>query len=207
MLTTKLFKALLIASAFISATAMADVSVGLNVHYPPRGHYVRTLPPGYHDVWHGGTRYYYGGGAWYRPSGARFVVVAPPIGLFAPVLPPYYSTVWIHGTRYYYADDVYYAYDPEQSGYVVIEKPGDAPAASSTPPSAPDDLFIYPKNGQNENQQSTDRYECHKWASDQTGFDPSAASGGVAASQREQKRTEYRRAMTACLEARGYSVK
>jgi hypothetical protein len=35
-------------------------------------------------------------------------------------------------------------------------------------------LFIYPKNGQSEDQQRKDKYECHMWAVQQTGFDPSA---------------------------------
>lgn len=35
------------------------------------------------------------------------------------------------------------------------------------------DLYIYPKNGQSEELQRRDRYECHVWAADQTGFDPS----------------------------------
>ena len=35
------------------------------------------------------------------------------------------------------------------------------------------DLFIYPNNGQTSEQQQRDRYECHIWAKDQTGYDPS----------------------------------
>ena len=35
------------------------------------------------------------------------------------------------------------------------------------------DLYIYPKNGQSEETQRRDRYECHVWAADQSGFDPS----------------------------------
>ena len=35
------------------------------------------------------------------------------------------------------------------------------------------DLYIYPKNGQDEELQRHDRYECHVWAAGQTGFDPS----------------------------------
>ena len=35
------------------------------------------------------------------------------------------------------------------------------------------DLYIYPNNGQSEKLQRQDRYECHVWAADQTGFDPS----------------------------------
>jgi hypothetical protein len=35
------------------------------------------------------------------------------------------------------------------------------------------DIFIYPAKGQNQAQQDKDRYECHTWAVQQTGFDPS----------------------------------
>ena len=34
------------------------------------------------------------------------------------------------------------------------------------------DVYIYPNKGQSQ-QQSQDRYECHTWAVQQTGFDPS----------------------------------
>lgn len=35
-------------------------------------------------------------------------------------------------------------------------------------------MFIYPDRGQTPEQQSRDRYECHVWAVQQTGFDPTA---------------------------------
>jgi len=35
------------------------------------------------------------------------------------------------------------------------------------------DLFIYPNMGQDPQQQRRDRYECHVWAAQQSGFDPS----------------------------------
>ena len=35
------------------------------------------------------------------------------------------------------------------------------------------DLYIYPSKGQSQAQQDKDRYECHSWAVQQTGFDPS----------------------------------
>jgi len=35
------------------------------------------------------------------------------------------------------------------------------------------DMFIYPSKGQSQAQQDKDRYECHTWAVQQTGFDPS----------------------------------
>jgi hypothetical protein len=49
------------------------------------------------------------------------------------------------------------------------------------------DLFIYPSKGQSQEQQDRDRYECHSWASQQTGFDPtrSAPPPGVAPPPKE----------------------
>jgi len=66
---------------------------------------------------------------------------------------------------------------------------------------------MYPKNGQTTEQQAADRYECHSWARGQTGFDPTAEGGGVPANENVSRRADYKRAMGACLEARGYSVK
>lgn len=39
--------------------------------------------------------------------------------------------------------------------------------------SASADLYIYPNKGQDPELQRRDRYECHIWAAQQTGFDPS----------------------------------
>jgi hypothetical protein len=41
----------------------------------------------------------------------------------------------------------------------------------------------------------------------QSGFDPTRPGGGVAESENESARANYRRAEGACLEGRGYSVK
>ncbi len=38
---------------------------------------------------------------------------------------------------------------------------------------ATSDIYIYPNKGQSSQQQSQDRYECHVWAANQSGFDPS----------------------------------
>ncbi len=35
------------------------------------------------------------------------------------------------------------------------------------------ELFIYPKEGQTDEQQAQDKFECHEWSVQQTGFDPS----------------------------------
>jgi uncharacterized protein YcfJ len=41
------------------------------------------------------------------------------------------------------------------------------------PPPPPQRIFVYPSNGQSLEQTDRDRYECHVWAVQQTGFDPS----------------------------------
>lgn len=38
-------------------------------------------------------------------------------------------------------------------------------------------MFVYPANGQSEEQLERDRYECHTWAVQQSGFDPSRSNG------------------------------
>ena len=170
--------------------------------YPVRGHFVNVLPGGHHVVVYGHSRYYFYGGVWYRPYGPRFVVVAPPFGLVVPFLPLYYTTIWVGGVPYYYANEVYYAQAP--GGYMVVEPPkGEVVEA----PVSEERLFIYPRKGQTEKQQSNDRYECHRWAVNQTHYDPTQPPGSVPEAQPGQKRAEYNRAMGACLDARGYTVK
>jgi hypothetical protein len=174
-------------------------------YYPERGAAFRALPPGGYRIPYRGGEYYFHGGAWYRPWGPRFLVVAPPIGIGLAFLPPYYTTVWFGGVPYYYADGSYYLWQPERREYVVTAPPPDGAPASTTPPTNPE-LFAYPKNGQNREQQASDRYECHKWASTQSGFDPTQPLGGVAAAEADARRADYQRAEKTCLEGRGYSV-
>jgi hypothetical protein len=176
-----------------------------NRYYPSRGVVVDAIPPRHLVVPYRDARYYFHGGVWYRPSGPRYVVVAPPIGLSISVLPPYYSTVWVGGAPYYYADGVYYAWRPIERTYVVVDPPREEEVVALPP--EPEQLFIYPRMGQTEQQQATDRYECHGWAVDQTDFDPTRPGGGVPEAQNAAKRADYQRATKACLEARGYSVR
>ena len=145
-------------------------------------------------------------------------MVTPPVGLVISVLPPYYSTVWYGGVPYYYADSVYYTYQPDQGGYAVAPPPPDAaqppprrirrrPRAGRTPRAASSsDLIIYPKNGQSKDQQAADEYECHGWAKGQTGFDPTQPNGGLSAGDADRSHSNYDRAMSACLQGRGYQV-
>ncbi|HUO78643.1 MAG TPA: DUF6515 family protein [Steroidobacteraceae bacterium] len=182
-----------------------DARYAHNQAYPARGYTTRELPHGAYTVPYHGGHYYYHGGVWYAPHGPRWVVVAPPFGVYVPFLPPFYTTVWFGGMPYYYANDAYYVWRDQERGYEVVEPPGEANA--STDPPAPEDVFMYPRNGQSADQQASDRYECHRWAADQTGFDPTRQDGGVASGDAPARRAEYFRAMSACLEGRGYSVK
>ena len=158
----------------------------------------------------------------------------------------------------------------------------EVPAEAEQPPPPPSRVYFYPTQGQTQEQQDRDSYECYLWAKQQTGYDPSAPNlaphervavvpepppgtgtavgavtgailgaavsshgnepggalvgalaGGMlgtaadAARQQEAARlqdqynrrsdqrhaaierqaTEYRRALTACLEGRGYTVR
>jgi hypothetical protein len=181
-----------------------DARYSHNHAYPERGVVYGARPSGGIGVNYRGGRYWYGGGVWYGPGRGGWVVVGPPIGVFVPVLPPFYTTVWFGGLPYYYANDTYYAWRDSDQGYQVVDPPGVASATTEAPAA---DIFLYPRNGQSAEQQGTDRYECHRWAADQTGFDPTIASGGVASADASNKRADYFRAMGACLEGRGYSVK
>jgi len=170
--------------------------------YPSRGAVVDRIPPGHRVYDYRGDRYHYDDGIWYRPFGSHFMVVLPPIGLVVPLLPNGAVVLSIGGVPYYRYGGVYYLH--ERDGYRVVERPSEAPVVSDP---ASDALFIYPRKGQSAKTQATDRFECHEWAADQTGYDPTVSGGGVSESARGGARSDYLRAMTACLEARGYSVR
>jgi hypothetical protein len=62
-------------------------------------------------------------------------------------------------------------------------------------------LYIYPAAGQTQSQLADDRYQCHTWAADQSGYDPTLGAGD------RDEAENYTRAFTACLEGRNYVVK
>lgn len=163
---------------------------------------------GFHPYWAGG---WWGGYFWPR---AYYGWAFP---WFLAALPLGCAAYWWNGVPYYYVNSVYYVWNTDANGYVVADPPpvsGDvapdssadtgAPgqAASAPVAPAPDDVYMYPANGQSPQQQSTDRFECHKWAQDQTGFDPTQPNGGSGSSSPD----DYHRAMIACLNGRGYST-
>jgi hypothetical protein len=61
-------------------------------------------------------------------------------------------------------------------------------------------VFLYPKNGQNSDQQAHDRYDCYRFAVAQSGFDPMRGTGAAG-----EQQSDYERAQSACFEARGYA--
>jgi hypothetical protein len=164
---------------------------------------------GYRGGWHGGGGYRHGwyGGGFYGPWGGLGY------GLFFASLPWYYDTYWWNGAPYYYADDVYYQWNRDAAEYVTVEPPAGLSDEVKALAPVVTELFMYPKAGQSSEQQARDREECHRWAVDQAGFDPTAAAGTTAPNNKAStdmtaaKRADYLRADGACLEGRNYSVK
>jgi hypothetical protein len=178
---------------------------GHGVVVPP-GYRVRALPPHYDRVVVHRDNYYYHGGMFYRPYPyyPNYVVVGAPIGARVGWLPPGYVSIGIGGYPYAYFNSTWYLWDEPRRDYIVVEKPAGADEALANAPgyaASAAELYVYPARGQSEEQTRRDRYECHLWAVDQTQSDPSTGSADAAQSG------EYRRAITACLDGRGYTVR
>jgi hypothetical protein len=184
-------------------------------YYPPPGFVFGGIGPGFNIVLFGGHRLYFSAGVWYRLEGpGRYVVVTPPVGVVVPVPPPYYTTVYVNGVPYYYANNTYYTQTPQ--GYMVVDPPPPNAMVQTTPPPAPaspppapvaqaptERLFVYPTRGQSEQQQTSDRAQCHNWAVGQVGVDPNTSPSGAS----DPRYGDYKRALSACLESRGYTVR
>lgn len=112
-------------------------------------------------------------------------------------LPDFAREVWIGSALYFLAAGTYYAWNADQQRYIVVTPP--VPTTVSTQSY---DVIAYPARGQTPDQQARDRYECHSWAVTQSGFDPATATAAPPSATTDY----YRRALTACLAGRGYSV-
>lgn len=153
--------------------------------------------------WVGG---YWGGVFW--PS----VTLGWNFPWFMAALPIGYTTFWYGSVPYYYWQGVYYVWSPDYENYVVTDPPpvtGDVQGAAPPPDetAGPDslNLYVYPMRGQDAQQTADDKYQCHEWAVSQTGFDPTDPAATTNAANATP--SDYTRAMTACLDARGYSVR
>ncbi len=118
----------------------------------------------------------------------------------AAVLSPYYYP--------YYAP---YYYSPYYLPPIVVDQEQPSvyaqPAPSVSPSTTAGRIFIYPRKGQSEELQAKDRYECHSWGVSQTGYDPTQPTSGMPRAQLNQMRADYKRAMSACLDGRGYTMR
>ncbi len=166
-------------------------------YYPSRGTTVGALPRGSVRVAYRGRDFYFHGGVWFRVIDDGYLIDEPPIGIVVPLLPPSYATLPYAGGPYYYANGVYYMSGP--GGYVVVAPPQGADDSRSIaqplPRSASNPLqpIVYPRNGQSAEQAVADRQTCNAWANAQ----PFSA----------RDLSIYQRAIAACLEGRGYTVR
>lgn len=167
---------------------------------------------GHFGGWHGGFGGWHGGYGWrggfWGPWGWGWGGLG--LGLYFATLPYYYTTYWWGGVPYYYADNTYYRWNAGVGQYETVAPPTGIQGQGGPGAQGPGaqgigatDLIAYPKNGQSPEQLGKDKFECHRWAVGQTGFDPTQPGGGSAPGNR----SNYLRAQAACLEGRGYSVK
>ena len=174
-------------------------------YYPSTGIRLRSLPQRHYSIRYRDRPYFYSQGIWYLRDGIHFSVTLPPLGIVVPILPAFYTTLWVRGVPYYYANDVYYTWNPDRSGYIVTEPPKDIDEEEARP--LAEELFVYPKQGQSEQKQADDRYECHRWSVSQTHYDPTQPAENTTPSEVAPKYESYQKALKACLEGRGYSVR
>jgi len=88
----------------------------------------------------------------------------------------------------------------------VLAQPHPGTTAAAPVGAQPDatDFQLSPRNGQDDEQQWFDRYECDSWAKWHSGYDPFNKAGGPS---QPAVSDDYRRLMTACLEQHGYEVR
>lgn len=173
---------------------------GPGPQYHP-GHRIDHFPDRYWKVPHQGQDYYYSSGYWYRPQGGAYVLVRPPYGVRVGYLPVYAQEVWFDGTLFFQVSNTYYQYLSDSQEYVVVNPPNILPAPGPQL-STGYDVIAHPLSGQTLRQQNQDRYECHRQAVQQSGFDPAAAAVAPPAHVADA----YHRVLADCLSARDYSV-
>jgi hypothetical protein len=162
---------------------------------------------GYSSSWYGGSPYYYADDSYYVSYPQREYRVLSP-------------TERVITERYVYESPspAPVVAAPPMSGaptpsYVRESSPTSAPtpAPTSPPTSSPTQskapaqtlpqLYAYPKNGQTATQSTFDRIECERWGSGQTGYSPGQSV------EDGNRKADYQRAVSACLEGRGYTVR
>jgi len=165
------------------------------------GRYIDRLPKRYHRVRVGPRDYYYYGGNFLRPHHKRYRVIRAPRGMRVPYLAPGYVSFYIGPRRYFYVNHTYYLWDRQRHDYVVVDEPeGAENAVIDAARGESSEIYAYPASGQSAEDQERDYYDCHLWAVEQADFDPTLEGQNI------DNDRDYRRAMVACLQGRGYSV-
>lgn len=122
---------------------------------------------------------------------------------------PYYYPDYYYPPRYYYPPGYYppppYYYPPPEYYYPPPAQSGQLPPSASQESGSK--MFIYPRQGQSEEKKAEDVDKCHDWAVGQTGFDPAKSPEGSPNAQTIQRSGDYFRAISACLDAKGYTVR
>ncbi len=167
--------------------------------YWPRAYYglgfawfLPVLPLAYSTYWYGGLPYYYANDVYYtwNPSYAGYTATDPP-----PVADPSGAGAAAAPEAPPPANAPYPNSDPNAAA--PYAGAGQQPPGAGAPVTDADGqqgrIFMYPKNGQSEEQQSADKRECQQWAAQQAGTSGANSS-------------DYQRAMVACVEGRGYSA-
>ncbi len=86
----------------------------------------------YYPVYSSGRRYFYRDGYFYRGGRWGYAVIPAPLGARIRVLPFGFLSFTIGSVPYYYYGGAYYQYVPDQSLYVVVQKPSGAPSTTAT---------------------------------------------------------------------------
>ena len=157
-----------------------------------------SLPARHRRLVIGPTVYFYVDGVYFIQQSGVYIVAAAPIGARIAILPYGFRSMYIGPRRFFRVNSTYYRYVVATNDYVVVAPPADVASAATSESLDP---VIYPAAGQSEEQLDQDRYECHRWGLEQSGFDPSIAN---AAGQDGSDR--YYRSLKACLMGRDYTV-
>jgi hypothetical protein len=186
--------------------------------------------------YHGGYRHggYHSGSAFFFGAALGAALTFPFYYSYARDPGPYYyspyyapgPTVYMNPPVYVQSQPVYvqsqpnYAVAAAQPRNVVTQAPNNGvielgpanaqPPVNANPAPGPesgqtpaDQWFVYPSRGQSQQQAANDRYDCGKWATGQSGYDPDLRVHR----NPETGYVNYGRALSACLEGRGYTVR
>ncbi len=182
-------------------------------YYGPRfAWFLPTLPLYCATFWWNSVPYYYYDDAYYTwsPAADGYVATDPPPAAATP--PPSADAAYPGGA---YPGS---ANADNSNYYDGAAAPADsaAPMENSAPPDDPippgqfdagraaagssDHVFAYPTKGQSEQQQAQDRAACDQWAASQAGSGPGSPVNSANGSG------DFRRAVIACFQGRGYSA-